>query len=90
MSRYRRSPAAGATFFFTVNTYRRKKLLIHPEVCAARSHQVRSCIHAIHDYIHYNPVRHGLVERVAQWPYSTFRRYAGAGIYPQDSGRRSW
>jgi len=35
MSRYRRSPAAGATFFFTVNTYRRKKLLIHPEVRTA-------------------------------------------------------
>ncbi len=35
MSRYRRSLAAGATFFFTVNTYRRKKQLIHPEVRTA-------------------------------------------------------
>ena len=35
MSRNRRSLAEGATFFFTVNTYRRKKLLTHPEVRAA-------------------------------------------------------
>ena len=32
MSRYRRSLAEGATYFFTVNTYRRKKLLTHPDV----------------------------------------------------------
>jgi putative transposase len=35
------------------------------------------------DYIHYNPVRHGWVERVADWPYSSFHRYVRAGIYPR-------
>jgi putative transposase len=36
------------------------------------------------DYIHWNPVKHGLVERVADWPYSTFHRYALQGILPVD------
>lgn len=26
------------------------------------------------DYVHYNPVKHGLVSRVRDWPYSTFHR----------------
>lgn len=36
------------------------------------------------DYIHINPVKHGLVSRVAEWPYSSFHRYVQAGILPQD------
>lgn len=38
------------------------------------------------DYIHYNPVKHGLVENVADWPYSTFRRYFSQGFYPPNWG----
>ena len=38
------------------------------------------------DYIHYNPVKHGLVRRVRDWPYSTFHRYARQGIYSEDWG----
>jgi putative transposase len=38
------------------------------------------------DYIHYNPVRHGLVSRTKDWPYSTFHRYVREGIYPEDWG----
>ncbi|WP_341327909.1 transposase [Methylotuvimicrobium sp. KM2] len=38
------------------------------------------------DYIHYNPVKHGLVTRVRDWPYSTFHRYVKAGIYRADWG----
>jgi putative transposase len=34
------------------------------------------------DYIHYNPVKHGYVEKVADWPYSSFHRYVRLGIYP--------
>jgi putative transposase len=34
------------------------------------------------DYIHYNPVKHGHVTRVADWPYSSFQRYVERGIYP--------
>lgn len=36
------------------------------------------------DYIHYNPVRHGHVTRVADWPYSSFHRYVRRGVYPAD------
>lgn len=38
------------------------------------------------DYIHYNPAKHGHVTRVADWPYSTFHRWAAAGAYPADWG----
>jgi len=36
------------------------------------------------DYIHFNPLKHGHVERVADWPYSTFHRYVRAGVYAPD------
>jgi putative transposase len=36
------------------------------------------------DYVHYNPIKHGLVERVIDWPYSSFARYVKAGIYDKD------
>jgi REP-associated tyrosine transposase len=36
------------------------------------------------NYIHYNPVKHGLVTRVADWPYSSFHRYVAQGILPAD------
>lgn len=39
------------------------------------------------DYIHYNPVKHGLVKTVKDWPYSSFHRYVAAGSYPADWGR---
>jgi putative transposase len=38
------------------------------------------------DYLHWNPVKHGYVTRVADWPYSTFHRFVREGIYPQDWG----
>ncbi len=38
------------------------------------------------DYIHYNPVKHGLVACAAEWPYSSFGRWVGLGIYPPDWG----
>jgi putative transposase len=38
------------------------------------------------NYIHYNPVKHRHVERVADWSYSTFHRYVEAGVYPRDWG----
>ena len=31
------------------------------------------------DYIHYNPVKHGLVSHVTDWPYSSFHRYVRRG-----------
>jgi putative transposase len=38
------------------------------------------------DYIHFNPVKHGCVTRVIDWPYSSFHRMVGLGIYPNDWG----
>jgi putative transposase len=34
------------------------------------------------DYVHYNPVKHGLVKHVKNWPYSTFHSCVQAGMYP--------
>ena len=36
------------------------------------------------DYIHFNPVKHGLVERVSDWPHSSFAKMVHEGIYPED------
>jgi putative transposase len=36
------------------------------------------------DYIHINPVKHGLVARVGDWPYSSFHRMVKLGVYPED------
>ncbi|BBA35014.1 uncharacterized protein sS8_3071 [Methylocaldum marinum] len=34
------------------------------------------------DYCHINPVKHGYVQRVSEWPHSTFHRYVEGGVYP--------
>jgi putative transposase len=36
------------------------------------------------DYVHINPVKHGLVTQVKDWEYSTFHRWVKDGIYPPD------
>ena len=36
------------------------------------------------DYVHINPLKHGLVRRVTDWPYSTFHQYVKQGVYPLD------
>ena len=36
------------------------------------------------DYIHYNPVKHGLVATPAQWRYSSLRRFVERGWCPPD------
>jgi putative transposase len=38
------------------------------------------------DYIHYNPVKHGLVARAADWPHSTFARFVERGWLDADWG----
>lgn len=38
------------------------------------------------EYIHYNPVKHGLATAPVRWPYSTFHRYVEEGIYQEDWG----
>lgn len=38
------------------------------------------------DYVHINPLKHGLVGRVQDWPYSSFHRDVRRGVYPLDWG----
>ena len=38
------------------------------------------------DYIHFNPVKHRLVQRVCDWPHSSFHRYVRHGLLPEDWG----
>lgn len=38
------------------------------------------------DYIHYNPVRHGWVERARDWQHSSFHRYVRDGVLSVDWG----
>jgi putative transposase len=38
------------------------------------------------DYIHFNPVKHGYVPGVCDWPHSSFHRYVREGILPADWG----
>ncbi|XUM20359.1 REP-associated tyrosine transposase [Bradyrhizobium oligotrophicum S58] len=36
------------------------------------------------DYVHFNPVKHGLTRRVLDWPHSSFHRYVRDGLLPED------
>jgi putative transposase len=38
------------------------------------------------DYIHFNPVAHGLAPRVQDWPHSSFHAHVAAGLLPRDWG----
>ena len=38
------------------------------------------------EYIHYNPVKHGLANAPADWEYSSFRRFVNKGIYDKGWG----
>lgn len=168
MSNYRRSNIAGGTYFFTVNSFRRRPILTtdslrhalrtavqntrltHPfeidawvllpdhlhciwtlpegdadfsvrwsmikrmvsqdcaddfsaaDLSASRLQRKESSIwqrrfweHQIRDdedfarhvdYIHWNPVKHGLVQRALDWPHSTFHRYVEQGVLVPDWG----
>ncbi|MTW00483.1 REP-associated tyrosine transposase [Pseudoduganella ginsengisoli] len=63
------------------------------QACGARIWQPRYWEHAIRDdadlhkhldYIHWNPVKHGIVASVRDWPWSSFHRYVKFGAYPAD------
>lgn len=38
------------------------------------------------DYIHFNPVKHGLVKSVAEWPWSSIHRFVTMGYYENGRG----
>ncbi len=42
------------------------------------------------DYLHYNPVKHGLVNQVKDWPHSTFHRYVREGVYDENWGANNF
>ena len=41
------------------------------------------------DYIHYNPVKHGLARSPLEWQYSSFHRHVKEGFYHPDWGARN-
>jgi putative transposase len=42
---------------------------------------------AVHlDYIHFNPVKHGLCRAASEWPHSTFRDWVERDVYHEDWG----
>ena len=51
-------------------------------------HQIRDDKdYSVHmDYLLYNPVKHGYVQRVTDWPFSTFSHLVKKGIYAADGG----
>ena len=55
---------------------------------AYREHAIRddADLERYVDYIHYNPVKHGVVSRVVDWPHSSFHRYVERGLLPADWG----
>ena len=38
------------------------------------------------NYIHYNPVHHGLVKSVKDWKWSSFNRFVCLGLYDLEWG----
>ena len=42
------------------------------------------------DYVHLNPVKHGWVKRVCDWPYSTFHRLVEQGQMRKAMAREIW
>ncbi len=40
------------------------------------------------DYIHYNPVKHGLAKSVSEWRWSSFYRFVEEGLYDPDWGNQ--
>ena len=38
------------------------------------------------NYVHYNPVKHRLMTRVVNWPYSSFLRFVALDVYLSDWG----
>jgi putative transposase len=44
-------------------------------------------LHRHIDYVHYNPVKHGLVSQVSYWAHSSFFDYVRDGYYQMDWGQ---
>jgi len=44
-------------------------------------HAIRDNYETYMDYLHFNPVKHGWVKNVADWPYSGLHKYLKNGLY---------
>ena len=44
--------------------------------------QLQACV----DYVHINPLKHGWVDSVRDWPHSSFHRYVREGLLPEGWG----
>jgi hypothetical protein len=53
--------------------------------CRAPEHLIREDARPV-EHCHINPLKHGPVERVRCWPYSSFHGDVGAGVLPVDWG----
>ncbi|WP_428357793.1 REP-associated tyrosine transposase [Methyloprofundus sp.] len=40
------------------------------------------------DYLHYNPIKHGVVRHLSDYPYSSFHRCVEQGIYQENWGSK--
>jgi len=40
------------------------------------------------NYIHYNPVKHGLAQKASKWPWTSLHRMVRAGTFPPDWGEQ--
>ncbi len=52
-------------------------------------HRIRDITDMQHhvDYIHWNPVKHGLATNASDWPWSSFHRYVDEDVLTPDWGR---
>ena len=41
------------------------------------------------EYIHYNPIKHGYVNTLMEWEYSSFQRYVSDGLYTPNWGENT-
>lgn len=62
----------------------------HDSLIWARHYQVRRVddaadYQALVDYVHLNPLRHGLCSQAAHWQWSSVHRFAAAGLLGPDS-----
>ena len=99
MSDYRRAQSPGGVYFFTHVTLGRRPILTQVSALDALRSAIETTrktkpfvIDAIHDdedwiqhrdYVHYNPVKHGLAAAAIDWPHSSIHRYVAQGLYPR-------
>jgi REP element-mobilizing transposase RayT len=93
---YRRSHIKGGSFFFTVVTYNREKLFNPAKNIELLSESIKyvkqkhpftiDAFVLLPEHIHYNAVKHGLVQAPKDWQYSSFHRYAEKGVYEREWG----